>query len=48
MTFVDFKKAFDSVDKDTLWSLLRHYGVPDKMVMKLASYMMEQQHKDLK
>lgn len=23
---VDFEKAFDSVDKDTLWKLLRHYG----------------------
>lgn len=32
MTFVDFKKAFDSVDQATLWSFLRHYGVPDKMV----------------
>lgn len=37
MTFVDFEKAFDSVDKDTLWSFLRHYGVPGKMVMKPAS-----------
>ena len=32
MTFVDFEKAFDSVDHSTLWSLLRHYGVPEKIV----------------
>lgn len=32
ITFVDFEKAFDSVDQATLWRLLRHYGVPDKIV----------------
>ena len=30
--FVDFEKAFDSVDRDTIWKLLRHYGVPVKFV----------------
>ncbi|VDP34015.1 unnamed protein product, partial [Schistosoma margrebowiei] len=25
-------KAFDSVDRRTLWKLLRHYGVPEKIV----------------
>ena len=29
-TFVDFEKAFDSVDRDVLWKLLRHYGIPEK------------------
>ena len=32
MNFVDYEKAFDSVDRKTLWKLLRHYGVPTKLV----------------
>ena len=30
--FFDYEKAFDSVDKETLWKVLRHYGVPKKLV----------------
>ncbi|CAM4456566.1 unnamed protein product [Leuciscus chuanchicus] len=29
--FIDYEKAFDSVDRRTLWKLLRHYGVPIKI-----------------
>ena len=32
VNFVDYEKAFDSVDRQTLWRLLRHYGVPQKIV----------------
>nr|KAG5705129.1 hypothetical protein BaRGS_030846 [Batillaria attramentaria] len=32
VNFVDYEKAFDSVDRETLWKLLRHYGVPAKLV----------------
>jgi hypothetical protein len=32
INFVDYEKAFDSVDRETLWKLLRHYGIPAKMV----------------
>ena len=32
VNFVDYEKAFDSVDRTSLWKLLRHYGVPDKIV----------------
>ena len=32
VNFVDYEKAFDSVDRDTLWKLLRHYGIPLKFV----------------
>ena len=32
INFVDYEKAFDSVDRETLWKLLRHYGVPQKIV----------------
>ncbi|KAK3740237.1 hypothetical protein RRG08_054258 [Elysia crispata] len=32
VNFIDFEKAFDSIDRDTLWKLLRHYGIPPKIV----------------
>ena len=32
INFIDYEKAFDSVDRNTLWKLLRHYGVPEKIV----------------
>lgn len=31
INFVDYEKAFDSLDRETLWKLLRHYGVPQKL-----------------
>lgn len=31
VNFLDYEKAFDSVDRQTLWKLLRHYGVPEKI-----------------
>ena len=39
LIFVDYEKAFDSVDRDILWKLLRHYGVPNKLLSLVkASY----------
>ena len=32
ISFIDYKKAFDSVDREILWKLLRHYRVPDKII----------------
>ena len=32
INFVDYEKAFDSLDRETLWNLLRHYGIPEKLV----------------
>ncbi|VDP66345.1 unnamed protein product [Schistosoma mattheei] len=29
INFIDYEKAFDSVDRRTLWKLLRHYGEED-------------------
>ena len=29
---IDFEKAFDSVDRDSLWKIMRHYGIPDKYI----------------
>ncbi|KAL6466641.1 hypothetical protein MHYP_G00244450 [Metynnis hypsauchen] len=31
VNFIDYEKAFDSVDRHTLWRLLRHHGVPEKI-----------------
>ena len=32
INFIDYEKAFDSVDRKTMWKLLRHYGVPEKII----------------
>ena len=32
ITFIDFEKAFDSVNHRTLWKILRHYGIPEKFI----------------
>ncbi|VDO69658.1 unnamed protein product [Schistosoma curassoni] len=32
INFADYEKAFESVDRTTLWRLLRHYGAPEKIV----------------
>ena len=32
INFIDFEKAFDSLDRDILWKLMRHFGIPDKIV----------------
>ena len=34
--FVDFEKAFDSVHRERLWSIMRSYGIPCKMVRVIA------------
>ena len=32
VNFIDFEKAFDSLDREVLWQLMRHYGIPDKFI----------------
>ena len=32
VNFIDFEKAFDSIDRSTLWKIMRHYGIPQKIV----------------
>ena len=32
INFVDFEKAFDSVHRESLWNIMRCYGVPDKLI----------------
>ena len=38
INFVDFQKAFDSVDRDSLWHILRAYDVPQKIVKLIQSF----------
>ena len=37
INFVDYEKAFDSLDRDTLWKLLQHYGIPDKLISLIGN-----------
>ena len=30
--FVDFKKAFDSIKRDTMFGILKHFGIPAKIL----------------
>lgn len=32
INFIDFQKAFDSVHQDTLWILLKEYGIKEKII----------------
>ena len=32
INFIDYEKAFDSLDRGVLWKLMRHYGIPEKIV----------------
>ena len=32
INFIDFKAAFDSVNRDYIWSALEHYGLPEKYI----------------
>jgi replication initiation and membrane attachment protein DnaB len=32
LKFVDFEKTFDSLDREVLWNLMAHYGIPQKFI----------------
>jgi len=32
LNFIDYRKAFDSLDRKTLWKILAHYGIPKKLI----------------
>ena len=38
INFIDFKKAFDSIHRDTLWKIVKAYGVPDKIVTLMKCF----------
>ncbi len=37
VNFIDFEKAFDSVDRETLWKLMTHYGIQPKFISIIKS-----------
>ena len=38
INFVDFRKAFDSIHRSSLWKILRSYGIPEKLVNLIAKF----------
>ncbi|KAL1250998.1 hypothetical protein QQF64_018794 [Cirrhinus molitorella] len=38
VNFIDSEKAFDSVHRDSLWRILRAYGIPNHMVKIIKSF----------
>jgi hypothetical protein len=32
INFIDFKQAFDTVDRNVLWKILQQYGIPNKLL----------------
>ncbi|XP_071123117.1 uncharacterized protein [Mytilus edulis] len=38
INFIDFKKAFDSLHRETLWTILISYGVPQKIVTMIKCF----------
>ena len=37
VNFIDYRKAFDMVDRPTIWKILRHYGLPAKIINIIRS-----------
>ena len=37
VTFIDFKKAFDSINRKVMFSVLRHYGIPEAVVNAIST-----------
>ena len=35
IAFIDFKKAFDSVDRDKLWIIMLNKGIPTHLITKI-------------
>ena len=36
-TFIDFKKAFDSIKRAMMFAVLRYYGIPEKIVQAIRT-----------
>ena len=32
LNFIDFEKAFDSIHRESQWTIMRKYGIPDKII----------------
>ena len=42
--FIDYAKAFDCVDHNTLWKLLKEMGIPDHLTWLLRNLYAGQKH----
>ena len=38
INFVDFKAAFDSIDRQFIWRSLQHYGLPNKYIRIMKAF----------
>ena len=38
LVFVDYEKAFDSIDRETLWRIMMAYGIPGKIVSLVKAF----------
>ena len=38
VNFIDFKSAFDCINRDFIWKAFRHYGLPEKYVRVLQAF----------
>ena len=38
INFVDFEKAFDSIHRDSLWRILRLYGIPQEILLIIKGF----------
>ena len=38
LIFVDYEKAFDSIDRETLWRIMKAYGIPDKFISLVRAF----------
>ena len=43
--FVDFTKTFDSLDREVLWQLMRHYDIPEKCIAIIRNTYADMQSK---
>ena len=32
LNFIDYEKAFDSIHRESLWKIMRSYGIPEKLI----------------
>ena len=38
MVFIDYEKALDSIDRETLWKISKAYGIPDKFIELVKAF----------
>ena len=38
INFVDFEKAFDSIHRESLWKILRSYGIPQHLINLIKAF----------